>query len=112
LTRLYLETEEWNPTLFDQAKEGASGWEWDNWLFRVDKQANRLYGGARENLKENFPNIEECIENIPQSLQRIFLKFPFMPNASDYNNMTESDPNYILVYMSNKWEMKLKSEFK
>jgi hypothetical protein len=51
-----------------------------------------------------FPDIEKSMAEISNpKLKRIFAKFPLMPSISDYDNMKEEEPNYILVYQNGLW---------
>lgn len=100
----------WNPSLFAKATEAATGWEWDDSSSRVDKTANKTYGGSRPD-KTNFPDLEYCFSITTEpSEQRIFMKFPLMPNVSDYTKMEEYDKKYVLLYENEVWEMRLKTE--
>lgn len=103
---------EWNPHLFFQAEQGVTGWAWDDYSFRVDKTANKLYGNSRPE-RQNFPDINYCLPLLTDPTEhRIYLKFPFMPSTEDYANMKEHNKDYVLVYQSGYWEMKLKESIK
>ena len=100
----------WNPSLFALSTETETGWDCDDSNKRIDKKANALYGRCRPNPKVNFPEINYCINRIEPTLQRILMKFPFMPNETDYDTIIkEKDTSYILVYHDGIWEMQLKA---
>ena len=111
----FLAMKEWNKTLFGLSTEPANGWSVADGKKRVDKWANWLYGGERTDKKVNFPEIRYCFENAPISdrLQRIYMKYPIMPDVtSDYNSMKEVDDERIFYYSKGEWSMQLKVKVK
>jgi hypothetical protein len=101
---------EWNPTLFTQATEPATGWSGDDGVKRIDRWAVWLYGAERPDKKVNFPDIDYCTPLIAENLRRIYMKFPIMPNTSDYINMVKVDEKRILLYELGKWTMQIKED--
>lgn len=106
--------QKWNQTLFDSAKGADSGWAWDDSKSRVDKQANKSFGGSRP-ANTNFPAIEYCMNELADpKLKRIYMKFPFMPNEADYDSayMKPYDSKFVLVYKQGTWTMYPKTELR
>jgi len=106
----------WNKSLFDLSIGNSDGWNWDDSKSRVDAKADKLYGGTKPALpgtfEPHFPNITYCMNKLTDpSLNRIYMRFPIMPAAADYNNMTELDRTSVVVYQSGVWSRRLKSEF-
>jgi len=102
--------ERWNPSLFLMSTQHAQdGWSWEDGRQRVDKKANKLYGEERPDKNVNFPDIEYCLALLETKTdQRLYMKFPFLPEEVDYSAMEEYDKNYIMIYSSGTWTMQLK----
>ena len=106
----------WNPSLFAESVEAAEGWMFLNWFNRIDKQADKIYGKARDNVLHHFPDISYCAEQLADNLKRVYLRFPLMPEMTDYADMKEYDhakgKRYVLVYEAGFWELRLKTTVK
>ena len=59
----------------------------------------------------NFPDIEFCFPNMEDvKKRRIYLRFPMMPDSSNYSTMKEVDSARVLTYKAGIWSMELKKE--
>jgi hypothetical protein len=94
---------QWNATLFNfVAKDTAGNWVYPKGKSFIDNQIMELKKTTLNDLF--FPDIEKSMAEISNpKLKRIFAKFPLMPSISDYDNMKEEEPNYILVYQNGLW---------
>lgn len=106
---------EWNPFIFSLSTETDEGWPvpldvTDYGYQATDKKADKLYGKCRPDKKVHFPHIEFCLTALTnEKKKRIYMKFPIMPDAASYNNMEQSDKNYVLLYEGGSWSMELRT---